>query len=54
MGRRWCLDNEPGQYGRAQETGILTVVSLLPQLYAAHGGASVDVANDFVQGYSFL
>jgi hypothetical protein len=24
------LDNEPGQYGRAYEAGILTVVSLLP------------------------
>jgi hypothetical protein len=23
-------DNEPGQYGRAQEAGILTEVSLLP------------------------
>jgi hypothetical protein len=35
---------EPGQYGRAQEAGDLAVVSPLPDLYAAHGGASVDAA----------
>jgi hypothetical protein len=40
---RWWFNDEPGRYGRAQEAGILTVVSLLPYLYAAHGGASLDV-----------
>jgi hypothetical protein len=31
------------QGSSAQEAGDLIVVSLLPLLYAAHGGASVDV-----------
>ena len=34
--------DEAVHIGRVQAAGALTVVSLLPQLYAAHGGASVD------------
>ena len=38
---------QPGHIDRVQEAGALTVVSLLPELYAAHGGASVDVTCNF-------